>query len=101
PALGHAGRHFREAMVSAAPLQDDRAAVLTIAGGVALDVRLRTSRVPGTALAVVVVDDDTRMRELEKEREEGERQAVKDPLTGLYNRRFLQLRLPEELARAE
>ncbi len=44
---------------------------------------------------------ESRLRQIEALKEDLREQAIRDPLTGLFNRRYLQETLPRELARAE
>lgn len=44
---------------------------------------------------------EARLRQIEALKEDLREQAIRDPLTGLFNRRYLQETLPRELARAE
>lgn len=44
---------------------------------------------------------NARLREIQRLQKKLQQQAVRDPLTGLYNRRYLEATLEQELARAE
>lgn len=73
----------------------------------AFDVRVRMRRIEHeeAAYGVLVVDDNTRLKRTERAIEaalvEAQDQATRDPLTGLYNRRFIEMILPSELSRAQ
>lgn len=71
-----------------------------------LDVRIRMRRLDlgGRAYGIVLIDDNTKVKQVEKALaaalEQAREQALKDPLTGLFNRRHLVDALLGEVKRA-
>lgn len=107
PELQAIERAYREAM--AAPEGAlDAAADLSLSGGEGpQDLRLRVRKVVAgeSSWGLVLVDDDTRAKQGERDLAaalgEAQDQAVRDPLTGLFNRRHLETVLRVELRRAD
>lgn len=97
---------FRQAMaVPGQPLDEDLEFVFAFPGG-DLDVRIRMRKVMlgGEPHAVLLIDDNTRLKAAQKALqsalEQAREQSLRDPLTSLYNRRHLSAVLPNELSRA-
>ncbi len=102
PELGGA---FRTAMEEGTELDLDRDFVFTFPSrSVDVRIRLRGVLLGGRPCAVLVVEDNTRLKATEramaKALDEAQDQALRDPLTGLFNRRYIEAVLPAELARA-
>ncbi len=70
----------------------------------AVDVRVRL-RLLDAGHALLLVEDNSRLKRTERAIEaallEAQDQATRDALTGLHNRRFVEMVLPSELARAQ
>jgi diguanylate cyclase (GGDEF)-like protein len=68
-------------------------------------VRLRRVRLGDEQHALLIIDDNERVKRTERALAaalgEAQDQAVRDPLTGLFNRRHIEWVLPAELKRAE
>lgn len=97
-----AGAAFRQGLRDGAL---DRDLECRLAGGErALDVRVQLRLVePGQAL--LLLEDNSCLKRTERAIEaallEAQDQATRDALTGLHNRRFVEMMLPSELARAQ
>jgi diguanylate cyclase (GGDEF)-like protein/PAS domain S-box-containing protein len=88
----------RSINVSVVPLEDARAQ----RSGSMVMLRDITDQVDTeAALHAANVDLDLRIEEIEELQEELREQAIRDPLTGLYNRRYLSEMLARELGRAQ
>lgn len=88
------------------PLDEDREfPVSSSAGGRDVRVRLRRAAWPGHHGALLLVDDNGRFKRTERALHaalgEAEQHALRDPLTGLFNRRHIEWVLPAEVKRAE
>ncbi len=87
------------------PLDTDRELALKTASGTReLRVRLSRLRLDGRSFGLLVVDDNERVKRTERALAaalgEAQDQALRDPLTGLFNRRHIESVLPAELNRA-
>jgi diguanylate cyclase (GGDEF)-like protein len=87
-------------------LDEDREfTVSTADGGCEVRVRLRRAVWPGQHGALLLVDDNERFKRAERALHaalgEAEQHALRDPLTGLFNRRHVEWLLPAEVKRAE
>jgi photoactive yellow protein len=97
---------FRDAMHDDSPLDTEREILLTF-GERSIDVRvrMRALRVGTGAGVVVLMDDNTRRKRSERAMAqaltEAQDQAIRDPLTGLFNRRYIETVLPGELSRVQ
>jgi diguanylate cyclase (GGDEF)-like protein len=88
------------------PLDEDREyAMSTPTGMREVRVRLRRVFLNDEAFALLLIDDNERVKRTERALAaalgEAQDQAVRDPLTGLFNRRHIEWVLPAELNRAE
>jgi photoactive yellow protein len=98
---------FWNAMVTTGALLDEdrELALNTAAGPRELRVRMRKILMGEEPFAVLLIDDNSRVRRTERALAaalgEAQEQAVRDPLTGLFNRRHIEAVLPGELKRAE
>jgi photoactive yellow protein len=96
---------FRTAM-EGGELDVDRELVFDSEGR-SVDVRIRMRKLilDGEPWALLVIDDNTKLKSTEramaKALSEAQDQAIRDPLTGLFNRRYVEAVLPAELARAQ
>lgn len=74
-------------------------------GGLDVRIRMRKLRLDGEPCIVLVIEDNTRLKEAERSLEEALERARelarRDPLTGLANRRWFEERLTDELRRAD
>ena len=88
----------RSVSVSVVPLEDPRG----VCSGSLVTLRDMTQyRQTEAALQTVNADLHERIAQIEELQEELREQAIRDPLTGLYNRRYLSETLQRELGRAE
>ncbi len=111
PALSTELRELEGAFWSAmadesAPLDEDREfAQSTPAGTRELRARLRRLTIEGQPHGLLLIDDNERVKRTERALAaalgEAQDQAVRDPLTGLFNRRHVEWVLPAEMKRAE
>jgi diguanylate cyclase (GGDEF)-like protein len=90
----------------AAPLDEDREFTQsTSAGPRELRARLRRLTIAGQPHGLLLLDDNDRVKRTERALAaalgEAQDQAVRDPLTGLFNRRHVEWVLPAEMKRAE
>jgi diguanylate cyclase (GGDEF)-like protein len=90
----------------ALPLDEDREfALQTPAGPREVRARLRRVTVDDEPCALLIIDDNERVKRTERALAaalgEAQDQALRDPLTGLFNRRHIEWVLPAELKRAE
>ncbi len=98
---------FRAAVEDGGSADVDRETVLASSErSVDVRVRLRTLATgAGAAAAILVLDDNTRLKRAERAMaqalSEAQDQAIRDPLTGLFNRRYVETVLPGELARVQ
>ncbi len=77
----------------------------TASGSRELHARLRGIRIQGEPFGLLLIDDNERVKRTERALAaalgEAQDQAVRDPLTGLFNRRHVESVLPAELKRAQ
>jgi diguanylate cyclase (GGDEF)-like protein len=96
-------RPFREALLQGADLDEQRE--FTAPNGLDVRVRLLKVTLGGQPFGLLTVEDNTRVKQTERALAtalgQAENQALRDPLTGLFNRRHLEAILPAELSRAE
>jgi diguanylate cyclase (GGDEF)-like protein len=88
------------------PLDEDREFVQSTPEGTReLRARLRRLTLDGQPHAVLLLEDNERVKRTERALSaalgEAQDQAVRDPLTGLFNRRHVEWVLPAEMKRAE
>jgi diguanylate cyclase (GGDEF)-like protein len=98
---------FWSAMADEAiPLDEDREFTQSTTAG-ARELRARLSRltIAGQPHGLLLIDDNERVKRTERALSaalgEAQDQAVRDPLTGLFNRRHVEWVLPAEIKRAE
>jgi diguanylate cyclase (GGDEF)-like protein len=87
-------------------LDEDREMALTSSlGSREIRVRLRRIDIGGHPFGLLIVDDNERVKRTERALGaalgEAQDQALRDPLTGLFNRRHIEWVLPGEIKRAE
>ena len=88
----------RAISLSVVPLEDVRG----VCSGSLVTLRdITAHRETEAALQAVNADLHARIREIETLHEELREQAIRDPLTGLYNRRYLSETLAREIGRAQ
>jgi diguanylate cyclase (GGDEF)-like protein len=98
---------FWSAMADATiALDEDREmALATSVGTREIRVRLRRITLGGVPFGLLIVDDNERVKRTERALGaalgEAQDQALRDPLTGLFNRRHIEWVLPAEIKRAE
>jgi diguanylate cyclase (GGDEF)-like protein len=96
-------RPFRSALEDGAELDEQRE--FAAPSGIEVRVRLLKVDLGGHVFGLLTVEDNTRVKQTERALAtalgQAENQALRDPLTGLFNRRHLEAILPAELGRAQ
>jgi diguanylate cyclase (GGDEF)-like protein len=96
-------RPFRTALAEGGELDEQRE--FTAASGLEVRARLLRVELAGQPFGLLTVEDNARVKQTERALAtalgQAENQALRDPLTGLFNRRHLEAILPAELERAQ